>query len=76
MHGQIASLRQRPDNHISLDFCHSAPAAPLDARRTENGAIDYDFYRALASRQRQNVRSATFRSLLRLVVRSFFAGFR
>lgn len=77
MHGQIGDLNSRGETRGDLDFYYRTRAALLDARRGLGaGAIDYDFYRARASKERQRVRRAVLkawkRSLARLI-RPLFA---
>ena len=68
MHGQIGGPNSRVEVRGDLDFYYRTRAALLEARRRSgNGPIDYDFYRARASAERNRVRRETFKWLARFI---------
>jgi hypothetical protein len=68
MHGQIGGLNGRMQTRGDLDFYYRTRAALLEARRrSSNGPINYDFYRARARKERNRVRRETLKSLTRFI---------
>ena len=68
MHGQIGDPNSRIETRGDLDFYYRTRTALLDSyRRTGEGSIDYDFYRARACEERNRIRRETFKGLKRFI---------